>query len=266
MMPAPAESHVRLEGVALAFGHRVVFEGLDCAFERGAISVLMGGSGSGKSTILRMIGGLLAPDGGRVIVAGREITGQPEAVVSGIRTRLGMLFQNGALLDSMSIFENVALPLRERTKLDARAVREQVHRRLEEVGLHDVDDLLPAELSGGMLRRAALARAIVLEPEVLLCDEPFSGLDPPNVSRIEELLVRLNRELGLTLLVTSHHMASSLRMARRLYLLQDRRCVSGSPGELARSAAPAIAEFIGEDGAEFLARHPEAIAAAAEPV
>jgi phospholipid/cholesterol/gamma-HCH transport system ATP-binding protein len=133
-----------------------------------------------------------------------------------------------------------------------------VHGRLEAVGLSDVDDLLPGELSGGMLRRAAFARAIVMAPEILLCDEPFSGLDPPNVSRIEALLVHLKRDLGLTIVVTSHHMASSLRMAERLVLLQDGRAVIGTPAELAASSDSAIAEFIGEDGAAFLARRHEA--------
>ena len=253
-------AHVALSGVGLAFGRRVVFEDLGCSFARGRISVVMGGSGMGKSTILRMIGGLQRPDRGHIEVAGDELTGLGEGALGRVRQRLGMLFQNGALLDSMTIFENVALPLREHSRLEAVEIADRVHRRLEDVGLHDVDELLPGELSGGMLRRAALARAIVMAPEILLCDEPFSGLDPPNVSRIEALLLHLNRDLGLTLIVTSHHMATSLRMADRLFLLQDRGCVDGSPEDLAASRESAIAEFIGEDGAEFLARHIERVA------
>lgn len=251
---ANEQPHVELRAVALAFGRRVVFEDLDCSFARGAITVVMGGSGAGKSTILRMIGGLQRPDRGSIRVAGEEIVGLGEIGLGRMRRRLGMQFQKGALLDSMSVFENVALPLIEHSELTPAGIRERVRERLESVGLEDVEDLLPGELSGGMLRRVAFARAIVMEPEILLCDEPFSGLDPPNVSRIEDLIVHLNRDLGLSVIVTSHHMATSLRMADRLVLLQDGRCIAGSPAELAASRDSAIAEFIGEDGAQFLAR------------
>lgn len=245
-----------LRDVGLTFGRRPVFDGLSCDFPRGRITVVMGGSGSGKSTILRLIGGLQRPDRGSIRVAGQEISGLGEIDLSQVRQRLGMLFQNGALLDSMSVFENVALPLVEHTRLSAGEVARRVHERLESVGLSDVDDLLPGELSGGMLRRVAFARAIVMEPEILLCDEPFSGLDPPNVSRIEALLVHLKRDLGLTIIVTSHHMASSLRMAEQLILLQRQGlALIGTPAELAASRDTTIAEFIGEDGAAFLARH-----------
>ncbi|MBW2229209.1 MAG: ATP-binding cassette domain-containing protein [Deltaproteobacteria bacterium] len=266
MIRAEAEvAHVELCDVDLAFGRRVVFEGLTCRFPRGRISVIMGGSGLGKSTILRMIGGLQPPDRGRVLVSGQDTVGLGESAMAQVRRKLGMLFQNGALLDSMTVFENVALPLREHTRLCADEIAHQVHDRLQAVGLPDVDDLLPGELSGGMLRRAAFARAIVMAPEILLCDEPFSGLDPPNVSRIEVLLQHLNRALGLTLIVTSHHMATSLRMAEQLLLLQDRSVVSGAPAELAASRESAIAEFIGEDGAEFLARHLESSPQGSKP-
>jgi len=245
---------VALRGVGLAFGRRVVFDDLSCAFPRGGVSVIMGGSGSGKSTILRMIGGLQRPDRGEIEVAGRSITGLGEIELSRMRQGLGMLFQNGALLDSMTVFENVALPLREHTDSSEEAIRDRVHKRLEDVGLRDVDDLLPGELSGGMLRRAALARAIVMEPEIVLCDEPFSGLDPPNVSRIEALLLHLNRDLGLTIILSSHHMATSLRMPEQLVLLREGRAVVGTPADLAASADSEIADFLGEDGAVFLAQ------------
>ncbi|MDE0885085.1 MAG: ATP-binding cassette domain-containing protein [Myxococcota bacterium] len=247
--------HVEARGVALAFGRRQIFRGLDCRFAEGRISVLMGGSGTGKSTLLRMIGGLQVPDEGSLQVAGQELVGLDEAQLKAVRGRLGMLFQNGALLDSMSVFENVALPLREHTHLSETEIAERVHGRLSAVGLSDIDELLPGELSGGMLRRAALARAIVMEPEILLCDEPFSGLDPPNVSRIEALLTHLNRDRGLTVIITSHHMATSLRMAHRILLLRNLGCVDGSPAQLASSRDSAIREFLGQDGAEYLAHH-----------
>jgi phospholipid/cholesterol/gamma-HCH transport system ATP-binding protein len=165
-----------------------------------------------------------------------------------------MLFQNGALLDSMTVLENVSLPLREHTRQSVESIQSRVTSVLESVGLEDVEDLLPRELSGGMLRRVAFARAIVMDPEILLCDEPFSGLDPLNVTRIEELLMQLNRELGLTVVVTSHHMASSLRMADQMILLRDGGCIAGTPEDLADHASEDVKDFLGEDGRAYLAR------------
>jgi len=242
------EAHVELRDLWVAFGSRAVIQGLTCSFPRGRISVLMGGSGTGKSTTLRVIAGLLAPKSGSVRVAGEEIVGRRERELAGMRTRLGMLFQNGALLDSLTVFDNVALPLRERTKRSEAEIRDLVHGHLEAVGLEDVDDLLPRELSGGMLKRAALARAIVLDPEILLCDEPFSGLDPVNVLRIEALLTRLTEELGLTVIMTSHHVASSRRMADQLTVLFLDSAVTGSPRELAASSDERVAPFLGVRG------------------
>jgi phospholipid/cholesterol/gamma-HCH transport system ATP-binding protein len=252
---AAQDRHVEFAGVRLGFGARAVFQGLDCHFERGRISVIMGSSGCGKSTLLRLVGGLLKPDAGEVRVGSDVVSGLGEIGLARVRERLGMLFQNGALLDSMSVFDNVALPLREHRRGSEAEVAERVHRTLESVGLQDVDELLPGELSGGMLRRAAFARAIVMEPEILLCDEPFSGLDPPNVVRIEHLLAELKTRLGLTILVTSHHMASSLRMADHIVLLRDGRSVTGTPEALAGSADSEIREFMGDDGTAYLAAH-----------
>ncbi len=221
---------------------------------KGGIHLLLGGSGTGKSTLLRMIGGLQQPDSGVVSVAGQRLSGLRERELGEIRKGIGMLFQNGALLDSMTVLENVGLPLREHTNQEADEIAERVSRVLTAVGLEDVEPLLPRELSGGMLRRVAFARAIVMEPEILLCDEPFSGLDPLNVTRIEELLVRLNRELGLTVVITSHHMATSLRMSDQMILLRDQNCVAGTAEELAGGEDQDVIEFLGEDGAAYLAR------------
>ena len=201
-----------------------------------------------------MIGGLQRPDRGELTVADRKLSELKERELGEVRKGIGMLFQNGALLDSMSVLDNVGLPLREHANLSRAEVAERVSRVLYSVGLRDVESLLPRELSGGMLRRVAFARAIVMEPEILLCDEPFSGLDPLNVTRIEELLVRLNRELGLTVVVTSHHMASSLRMADQMILLRDGDCVAGSPEMLAGGDDEGVIEFLGEDGRSYLAR------------
>ncbi len=251
--PEAQAAHVELSGVGLAFDARPVFDGLDLTFERGRVSVIMGASGGGKSTLLRMIGGLQRPDVGSVRVAGEEVTRLGDLELARMRRRLGMQFQNGALLDSMNVFDNIALPLRERGSGREADVRARVRETLDAVGLDDVEGLLPRELSGGMLRRVAFARAIVMEPEILLADEPFSGLDPPNVARIEKLLLDLNRRLGLTVLVTSHHLASSLRLADRIVLLRDRQALVGTPHELAQSADSAIRAFMGEDGAAFIA-------------
>lgn len=245
---------IEVRDVRLSFGRRPVFEGLDCCMSRGGIHILLGGSGAGKSTLLRMIGGLQRADSGEVRVAGEDLSRLSERELGEIRKGIGMLFQNGALLDSMTVLENVGLPLREHARRPWKEIRGRVTQVLASVGLEDVEDLLPRELSGGMLRRVAFARAIVMEPSILLCDEPFSGLDPLNVSRIEDLLVKLNRDLGLTILVTSHHMPSSLRMADQLILLQKGRCVAGSPEELAGSRDESITEFLGEDGRAYLAR------------
>ena len=243
-----------MRDVDLAFGSRIVYDKLSCSMRKGGVHLLLGGSGSGKSTLLRMIGGLQRPTDGEVRVAGQSLAGLDERALGEIRKGIGMLFQNGALLDSMTVLENVGLPLREHTSQSASEIADRVGTVLSAVGLEDVEPLLPSELSGGMLRRVAFARAIVMEPEIVLCDEPFSGLDPLNVTRIEDLLMRLNRDLGLTVVITSHHMASSLRMADQIILLRDRNCVAGSPEELAGGEDEGVIEFLGEDGRAFLAR------------
>jgi phospholipid/cholesterol/gamma-HCH transport system ATP-binding protein len=238
-----SEARVQLEDVHLSLGGRAIFSGLTANFPRGRISVILGGSGAGKSTLLRAIGGLVRPQRGVVRVAGEDVTVLPERDLFRVRERIGMLFQHGALLDSMSVYENVALPLREHTKLSERDIASEVERRLEAVGLPDAARLFPRELSGGMLRRAALARAIVTEPEIVLCDEPFSGLDPINVRRIEKLFTQLNRQLHLSLLVTSHHIPSSLRMADQIVFLQDGNAVVGSPKEVRYHPDARVAAF-----------------------
>lgn len=244
------EFRIALDGVSLRRGQREVFRDLSCGFSRGQISVILGGSGSGKSTLLRVIGGLTRPDAGAVRVAGVDVTQLSERELFAVRNRIGMLFQGGALLDSLTIFDNVALPLREHSSLSEAEISEAVRHRLEAVGLPGIEQLFPRQLSGGMNRRAALARAVVNDPEIVLCDEPFSGLDPLNVRRIEGLLIELNRRLGLTLLVTSHHLASSLRMANRLVFLRRGGALAGTPDDLLRSADPEVVEFLRAESQE----------------
>jgi phospholipid/cholesterol/gamma-HCH transport system ATP-binding protein len=202
-----------------------------------------------------MIGGLQRPDSGSVRVAGQDITAFSERELFKVRDRIGMLFQGGALLDSMTVFENVALPLREHTRLSDADIQAEVDRRLVAVGLAKEGHFYPRELSGGMSRRAALARAIVTDPEILLVDEPFSGLDPINVRRIEALLIDLNQHLGLTLIVTSHHIASSLRMADRLIFMVDGVAIAGSPADLLNSEDKRVVDFLNAESDQLAHRH-----------
>ena len=238
---------VQLDNVTMAFGDRPVFDGVSCTFPSGRISVLLGGSGSGKSTLLRLIGGLIRPRAGRVLVDGENVTRLTKRDLFRVRRKIGMLFQGGALLDSMTVFDNLALPLREHDRLDEPSVAAAVHDRLEAVGLRDVDGLLPSQLSGGMVKRVALARAIIRNPAVLLCDEPFSGLDPISMRRIETLLTRLNRTRGMTTLVVSHDVGSTMRMASRVLMLLPGGHVSGVPTELRASADPRVRAFLSHE-------------------
>jgi phospholipid/cholesterol/gamma-HCH transport system ATP-binding protein len=157
------------------------------------------------------------------------------------------MFQGGALLDSFTVFDNLALPLREHTKMTEPQIADEVHKQLAAVGLANVDRLLPGQLSGGMIKRASLARAIITKPEILMCDEPFSGLDPISVKRIEALLRRINRTLGITMLVSSHHIPSTLRLADQVVLLQHEHTVVGTPEELRGSSDVRVAEFLNEE-------------------
>jgi phospholipid/cholesterol/gamma-HCH transport system ATP-binding protein len=245
-IPAGAGSHVVLERVRLAYGKRRIFDSLSCAFPPGRISVILGGSGSGKSTILRLIGGLIRPQAGRVLVDGEDVTRMSERGLKVMRYKLGMLFQGGALLDSYNVFDNLALPLREQNHLSQREIINTVNSTLVAVGVTDADELLPGQLSGGMLRRVALGRAIIRKPLILLCDEPFSGLDPIGIKRIEALLVAINRQFGMTIIVVSHHIPSTLRMAERVLLLLEGRTVQGSPGQLRHGTDAEAADFLNE--------------------
>ena len=231
----------------MAFGDRVVFPALTCEFPRGKISVILGGSGSGKSTILRLIGGLVRPQAGAILVDGVDEVGLPERRMYEVRRKLGMMFQGGALLDSLTVFDNLAFPLREHTKMTEGEIAAEVADRLNAVGMANVGNLLPGQLSGGMLKRAALARAIIRKPAILLCDEPFSGLDPASTKRIERLLVGMNRDSGATMIVVSHHIPSTMRMADRVLLLLPHGPVQGAPQELRASSDPRVTSFLSED-------------------
>jgi phospholipid/cholesterol/gamma-HCH transport system ATP-binding protein len=240
------DAHVEFDRVLMAFGEREVFRALSCRFPRGRISVILGGSGSGKSTILRLIGGLVRPQAGSIRVDGDEIVHRSETGMYAVRKKLGMMFQGGALLDSLTVFDNVAFPLREHTAMSEAAIADAVHQSLAAVGLSDVDELLPGQLSGGMVKRAALARAIIRKPVILLCDEPFSGLDPVSVRTIESLLAGLNEQLQVTMLVVSHHIASTMRLADWVTLLLPDGAIEGRPDDLRRSTDPRVVGFLDE--------------------
>ncbi len=235
--------HVELESVSLSFGERPLFAGLSCGFPRGQISSLLGRSGSGKSTLLRLVGGLLRPDSGTIRIAGEDITQLADADLGRARRRIGMMFQAGALLDAFTVAENLALPLHEHTDLPEDQIAARVAARLADVGLDDAGPLRPAELSGGMVKRAALARAIVLEPEIVLADEPFSDLDPVNARRIEELLLSLNRRRGMTVVCATHHLESALRMSSWFVYVSDGRALQGPPPEMRSSGDPRLVPF-----------------------
>ena len=243
------DAHVELSHVRVSFGAREVLRDLSCGFPRGKISVILGGSGSGKSTLLRTIGGLVRPQGGSVLVDGEDVTRLSESQLYRVRKKLGMMFQQGALLDSLTVFDNLAFPLREHTRLAAREITDAVHACIAAVGLQNVDALLPGQLSGGMVKRVALARAIVREPSILLCDEPFSGLDPISARRIEGLLVDINRRRGVSLIVVSHSIPSTMRMADHVVVLLPDGPIEGTPAELQASTDPRIIAFLsdGED-------------------
>ena len=242
--PARDPVHVAVRDLHFARERRPVFRGVSCDLLRDKINVVLGGSGSGKTTLLRMLGCLLRPDSGSLLVDGSlELTQLRESEIRQYRRRVGMMFQEGALLDSMTIFDNVALPLREHAPMDEAQIRREVEDVFESVGLDAVGGLLPAQLSGGMRKRAALARALILAPDILLCDEPFSGLDPATVRLVESLLCDVNRRLGVTLVMASHHIGSTFRMADRIVLLVDGSAVVGSPDEFRRRRDPKVEAF-----------------------
>ncbi|MCH7830688.1 MAG: ABC transporter ATP-binding protein [Proteobacteria bacterium] len=226
-------------------GARVIFEGLNLTIKRGEITALMGPSGTGKTTLLRLITRQLVPQQGTIWVNGVDIATLDLASLYQLRQRFGMLFQNGALLTDLSVFENVAFPLREHTKLTGRLIRHVVLTKLHAVGLRGAADMMPAQLSGGMARRVALARAMVMDPEILIYDEPFAGLDPISMGVIVRLVRRMNDALGITSIVVSHDVAEISTVADRSYLISGGKvAASGSPDELRTATSELVRQFM----------------------
>jgi len=240
-----SETLVDVDSVTFSYGIRPILKGITMRVPRGKVVAIMGGSGCGKTTLLRLIGGQLRPSEGSVRVAGEAVHELDRAGLYRMRRRMSMLFQFGALFTDMTVFENVAFPLREHTRLPASMVRDLVLLKLEAVGLRGAHNLMPAELSGGMARRAALARAVVLDPMLVLYDEPFAGLDPIGLAVIGQLIRRLNDALGATSIVVSHDVYECLQMVDYLYFMSEGRIVGeGTPDEVRASKDPFVHQFV----------------------
>ena len=239
---------VDIADLHFSYGARPILSGVTMQFRRGKVIAVMGGSGSGKTTILRLIGGQLLADSGRVHVAGQDIAALDERGLYAVRRRMGMLFQFGALFTDMSVFENVAFPLREHTDLSDELIRDLVLMKLNAVGLRGAHGLMPGEISGGMARRVALARAIALDPELILYDEPFAGLDPISLGVTANLIRSLTDALGATSVLVTHDVAESLAIADYVYFIASGKVAAqGTPDELSRSTDPFVRQFV--DGA-----------------
>jgi phospholipid/cholesterol/gamma-HCH transport system ATP-binding protein len=236
---------VAVRDVHYAAGGRPIFTGLDLEVRRGRITAIMGPSGTGKTTLLRLITRQVAPARGQVTVFGEDLSGLGRSDVYALRRRMGMLFQNGALLTDMDVFENVAFPVREHTDLPESLLRLLVLTKLQAVGLRGAAQLMPGELSGGMARRVALARAIVMDPEILLYDEPFVGLDPISLGFILRLIKHMNQALGITSVVVSHDVQELATIADDSYLISEGRvAAAGTPAQLKASDSAAVRQFM----------------------
>jgi phospholipid/cholesterol/gamma-HCH transport system ATP-binding protein len=227
------------------FGNRLVIDGISLRVQRGETLVIMGGSGCGKSTLLRHIIGVMKPTAGSVKIFGDEITTMNDREIDEIRRRFGMLFQSGALLASLTVGENVALPLLQHTDLSAEEIQEVVAQKLQTVGLNGFENLKPAEISGGMRKRVGLARALALDPELLFSDEPTSGLDPIMTAVVDRLTLELTRGAGMTAVVVTHDMTSAFRIATRMIMLGRGKIIAqGTPDEIRTSPDPEVQQFI----------------------
>jgi phospholipid/cholesterol/gamma-HCH transport system ATP-binding protein len=248
--PAPKQNDtlIRIRGLRTRLGDKTIFDGVDLDIPRGAVTAVMGPSGTGKTTLMRHITGQLAPDAGEVTVDGANVASISRNALFDLREKIGYLFQNSALLTDFSVFENVAFPLRQHLKLPEELVRNIVLTKLQAVGLRGAADLMPHELSGGMMRRVALARAIVRDPMLIIYDEPFVGLDPIALNQIVKLIRMLNQTLGITSILVAHELAAVSRVADHIYLLAAGKIAAhGTPDELAKGDSPWTRQFFAGD-------------------
>ena len=226
-------------------GERVILDKVTLSVPRGKVTALMGASGGGKTTVLRLIGGQQKANAGQVLFDGKNVSDLTQQTLYAARRRMGMLFQFGALFTDLSVFDNVAFPLREHTDLTADLIRDIVLMKLNAVGLRGARDLMPSEISGGMARRVALARAIVLDPELIMYDEPFAGLDPISLGTAAQLIRQLNDTLGITSIVVSHDLEETFRIADKVIILANGGIAAqGTPDEVRHSTDPLVHQFV----------------------
>jgi len=236
---------IRVVNLQKSFGENQVLRGVHLEIQQGESMVVIGGSGSGKTVLIKCIIGLIRPDGGEIYVDGLEITSLNERSLNEVRKKFGMLFQGGALFDSLKVWENVGFGLRQQTRLGEEEIRRIATEKLRLLGLKDVEDLMPAELSGGMKKRVSLARAIVLEPEILLYDEPTTGIDPVVADAINELIIQMREKLNVTSIAITHDMKSAYKIGDRIAMLYQGKIIEvGTPDDIKNSPNPIVQQFI----------------------
>ncbi|MEZ5525214.1 MAG: ATP-binding cassette domain-containing protein [Pseudomonadales bacterium] len=244
-MQSDTANIIEIRGLRFSRGDRVIFDGVDMDISRGKITAIMGPSGTGKTTLMRLITGQIRPDAGTILVDGENISSLSRNDLYRVRRKMGMLFQSGALFTDRTVYENVAFPLREHTNFTESMIRDLVLMKLHAVGLRGARDMLPSELSGGMTRRAALARTIALDPQMVFYDEPFAGQDPIGMGVLLQLIKLLNTALGLTSVVVSHDIHETASIADSLYVLSEGKVIGkGAPQELMSSESSMVAQFM----------------------
>ncbi len=240
-----SESMISLRDLRVSYGDREILHGVSLDVERGETLVILGGSGSGKSTLLRALVGLEKPSSGQIFIKGKDIASASPAEMDEIRKKIGMSFQGGALFGSLTVGENVALPLREHTKLENSTIEIMLRLKLEQVGLAGFEDYLPSQLSGGMKKRAAVARALAMDPEILFFDEPSAGLDPIIAAGIDDLILELKKAFRMTIIVVTHELASAFLIADRMVLIDKGNVIAiGTTAEMRASAQPRVRQFL----------------------
>ena len=239
------ESLVELQNLTFGYGERVILDNISLSVPRGKVTALMGASGGGKTTVLRLIGGQIKAQSGQLLFDGQDVTPMNQTQIYAARRRMGMLFQFGALFADLSVFENVAFPLREHTDLPDALIRDIVLMKLNAVGLRGARDLMPSEVSGGMARRVALARAIALDPDLVMYDEPFSGLDPISLGTAARLIRQLNDSMGLTSIFVSHEVEQTFSIADHVIILANGKIAAqGAPEQVRKSTDPLVYQYI----------------------
>jgi phospholipid/cholesterol/gamma-HCH transport system ATP-binding protein len=244
-MPGSSPPFIEIRNLSFFRGDKAIFDGLNMTIARGKITAVMGPSGTGKTTLLRLIGGQLEPDSGEILLAGQNIPTLSRSELFAVRHKIGMLFQSGALFTDLTLYENVAFPLRVHTRLSESMIRDIVLMKLEAVGLRGASDSMPNELSGGQSRRAALARAIALDPELVMYDEPFVGQDPISMGMLVKLIRVLRETVGITSIIVSHDVGETASIADYIYVVDKGRVIGeGTPDEVLNSNEPQVKQFI----------------------